>query len=275
MTLATLDQQYLKGRESRNVPGIKATRFHLVQQPDGNRVIAMEYHNTDVATFTADGIILNTGGFRTKTTMERIDWALSLAGIDAHIIVDQFVWKYVKSSFMQGEGNKQRVHVHNAFFDGMLIDYNGQIVNEDKAPKQPLGEMSMYKITDALIDHEPNTQGMIINMINSYIRKLSERIDNNKLDMLNESYHDLDQNGAERDNIAELVQILKDKIEMETIIRLAMQYDNGYSHFNNPELFYTNRFGEPDNEAVKDHKSIILPQVRKFFRERLVTRLVV
>jgi len=58
----------LKGRESKQVRGQRATSIVRVGEN-----IAVRYHDTKVITFTRDGCILNSGGFRTYTTKARIN----------------------------------------------------------------------------------------------------------------------------------------------------------------------------------------------------------
>lgn len=64
--------QILKGR---NAQGKKwANNTYLVRRGDN---IALQYHSTDVATFRPDdSIVLNSGGWHTSTTKERINMAL-------------------------------------------------------------------------------------------------------------------------------------------------------------------------------------------------------
>mgnify|MGYP003395764794 CR=1 FL=1 len=45
--------------------------------------IAMRYHETDVAIFAPDFVELQTGGWLTSTTKERLNWALGLADVQA------------------------------------------------------------------------------------------------------------------------------------------------------------------------------------------------
>ncbi len=89
MRFTELDQT-LKGR---NRDGKKyANNTYLHRRGDD---IALQYHSTDVATFKANGdIVLNSGGWFTSTTKERIAWVLS--GTQFAIVQESGVWYIVK-----------------------------------------------------------------------------------------------------------------------------------------------------------------------------------
>jgi hypothetical protein len=71
MRYTELDQM-LKGRNAQSKKWANNTYLH--RRGDD---IALQYHNTDVATFKPNGdIVLNSGGWFTSTTKERINWAL-------------------------------------------------------------------------------------------------------------------------------------------------------------------------------------------------------
>lgn len=81
-----------------------------VSYKDGSEAIRL--HNTDVVTFLPNGKIeLNSGGWRTATTKERIN-----KFSPARLHQDKGVW-YVSGSI---------------FYDGMLIDKDGKLVSKKK-----------------------------------------------------------------------------------------------------------------------------------------------
>lgn len=90
---------------------------------NGDRVI--RYHDTDILTFRAEGgIVLNTGGFNTNTTRDRMNEYLAAAGIRVTIFTDHslpylyngngFCWSDKKNAFLLA--------------DGMVIDYKGKVI---------------------------------------------------------------------------------------------------------------------------------------------------
>lgn len=103
--------------------------------------IALLYHETDVATFKPNGdIILNSGGWHTLTTKERINWAL--AGTGKRLLQERGVW-YIDREYYVGRGeyNGEKL-VPIRFQDGITIHADGSITggltetpNREKADK--------------------------------------------------------------------------------------------------------------------------------------------
>ena len=80
-----------------------------INYEDGTK--AIRFHDTDVITFKPGEIVLNSGGFRTKTTKERISQFSSL-----HINQENGVWD------VNGK----------AFYDGITFNEAGELLSEDK-----------------------------------------------------------------------------------------------------------------------------------------------
>lgn len=65
--------RFLNGADSRVWNNLRSTRFHKETDSDGNDCVCMEYWNTDVVTWLQNGdVIINTGGWGTKTTQHRL-----------------------------------------------------------------------------------------------------------------------------------------------------------------------------------------------------------
>lgn len=98
-------QDYLAGREKAKV----VNNTYVIRRDIAT--IALQYHNTDVVTYKADGlIVLNTGGWKTATTKERLN-LFSQYGV----YVRRGVW-YV-SKYL-GDGRHQELGL---FKDGMTL----------------------------------------------------------------------------------------------------------------------------------------------------------
>jgi len=88
----------------------KKTATSWVQYKDGS--VGVKYHNTVVIRKYVDGsVVLNSGGWQTRTTKERINTDLHLG----HIQQANNEWFYVFG--------EKRIR----FFDGMRIDKNGDV----------------------------------------------------------------------------------------------------------------------------------------------------
>lgn len=101
--------------------------------------IAMKYHDTDVAIFYPDGSIkLDSGGWHTSTTKERL--SLALAGTPFAICQDKGVWyiyKHGKDGYWWDKKNRQC-----RYTDGIILKADGTIEggltetpNREKADK--------------------------------------------------------------------------------------------------------------------------------------------
>lgn len=111
-------KQLLQGEE--NVVKARMDGRSTIQifYADGTRVV--KYHDAHVLTYRPNGdIVLNSGGYRTQTTKER----MSRDGI--HISQCEGVW-YV--SIWDGEKSKSL----GEFYDGMAIDSQGNLINGKK-----------------------------------------------------------------------------------------------------------------------------------------------
>ncbi len=82
--------------------------------------VKLLYHDTYVAHFLPDRVILSSGKWRTSTTKERITWAFGMAKVPITLCQEDGIW-YL------GKHCKWRV-----FFDGIEISYNGQFLSSPK-----------------------------------------------------------------------------------------------------------------------------------------------
>ena len=103
-----------KGELLSNTNNVKNSQFVAnntlrIEYTDGR--IAIRLHNTDIITFVEDGCILNSGGWRTMTTKERINSFCS----PAHISQSKGLW-YL------GDGN--------LFYDNCKIDFEGHLIGK-------------------------------------------------------------------------------------------------------------------------------------------------
>jgi hypothetical protein len=114
--------------------------------------IGLMYHATDVVTFTPDGITLNSGGWRTVTTKERINWVLS--GLGLRLFTDKRTW-YIIEAWMGWDTKKATV-----FHDGIQVSYDGKIlpppVTEEGTETNSDGVFNgRFVIEQVLIIHGP------------------------------------------------------------------------------------------------------------------------
>jgi len=83
-----------------------------------NKTIAIRYHDTDVITFGNNYIILNSGGFRTKTTKKRINQHLGHLQFSAYARNGSWFVKTPKGVY--------------EFYDGIIFDVHGTLISEEK-----------------------------------------------------------------------------------------------------------------------------------------------
>lgn len=113
----------LKNRPSKKV----ANNTYLVREVEG---VAVKLHQTNVVTFKPDGnVILNSGGWRTVTTKERIN-----RYSPARVYSEGGVWfVYYKDDYGSQTYQPDDCTDHRAtFFDGMMVDSKGiPLVRDD------------------------------------------------------------------------------------------------------------------------------------------------
>jgi hypothetical protein len=91
-----------------------------IEYANGNK--AVRYHHTDVITETPEGkIILTSGGYRTPTTKERLNYSPSLV----KIWQDKGIWYCTKL----GQWEKSIM-----FYDGITFDKSGNLLSELQEP---------------------------------------------------------------------------------------------------------------------------------------------
>lgn len=234
----------LHGRESKKVGN--NSYLHKV---DGDKV-AYKLHETDIVIFSPKEIELNSGGWQTPTTKDRINRALSMAKVaenipnrwDAYLQQSHGNWYLGKTPFM----------------DGMKLNYDGKILTKVKEAEKELGKREELE-----------------KEISRYVRALSKRIDEGTLNL--ESGGDCwmcsmrTQEGntlGEATNDDHLMQHLKQKYFMVTLINNALE-KRGYRF---PAIFFANSEGKPDLEVMRQHKDTILRAVRRYFKDELLDR---
>lgn len=88
------------------------------------KLIGLLYHKIYVVEFDVSGLTLNTGGWSTVTTKDRINIGLAMAKIPLRIYQEQNVWKV---------WNNIKREVVSMFSDNMFIDWEGNIPYDTKA----------------------------------------------------------------------------------------------------------------------------------------------
>jgi hypothetical protein len=86
-------------------PGARATSIRT----EGTRTV-VRYHETDVVSFDASTIRLNSGGWRTYTTKARMNQASNQFGLGYNVEQDKGQW------YVRFNGGRM------PFFDGCIID---------------------------------------------------------------------------------------------------------------------------------------------------------
>jgi len=113
-----------------------------------NGIITVRYYNTDIAVIDLDErtITLNTGGWTTPTTKERMNEVLDTMGINNHIWQEKWIWYY-------GRWDGKRAY----HFDGMKIEFTtGDILNPEEGPD---------------IDTEEKARKLFNRLLSRYVRK--------------------------------------------------------------------------------------------------------
>lgn len=161
--------------------------------------ISLQYHATDVVTFTPSGLILTSGGWRTVTTKERINWALESVGY--RVSQDKGTWFIVPLSCPD---SKYTV----AFHDGIRVSYRGTVrANSQKQNK------------------ETKRRALIMKLINVYLRDFAW---DKCGDIGGDCWYCLTDWPDAAKNTAHLESHLKDKYYMTSLVGDAMRY-SGYS----------------------------------------------
>lgn len=94
---------------------------------DNNDFISIKLHDTDVIRFySGGGIVLNSGGWRTKTTKERIN-----TYTNARISQKNNLW-YMSDGTL--------------FYDGVIVDDTGKVISKKIEPKKKENETKKIKL---------------------------------------------------------------------------------------------------------------------------------
>jgi hypothetical protein len=116
---------YLGRKAERPLPG-RATRIRRVN----DSTIAIRYHDTDVVTYQADGsALLNTGGWRTLTTKDRMN---TYGPKSVAIWQERGVWRVT----VRGENGAPRYTT--LFRDGLIVTPTGDLATSINAPHGPV-----------------------------------------------------------------------------------------------------------------------------------------
>lgn len=200
--------------------------------------IGLQYHATDVVTFTPSGMVVTSGGWYTTTTKERINWALESVGL--YVYQEKGTW------YLQDRQLDRTV-----FHDGIHMSYQGEIsANGQKQSK------------------ETEHRVRIMKLINAYLRDFSwDKCGDQGGDCWYCSMCDVKTGEAWGDSVKDtdhLESHLKDKYYMTSLVVNAMKYsgyqDTGIAWFCSPE--YRDRH---DLLTVKR-------AMRKYFKGMLLDR---
>lgn len=96
----------------------RATKLQL--RSEEHEIYALKYHHTDVVTYSPEGMTLESGGWRTTTTKERMN-----RFSHANIWTRNWLW-YVDDSRPL---SKARPYSSRLYFDGMQISWEGEFLN--------------------------------------------------------------------------------------------------------------------------------------------------
>lgn len=212
----------LHGRERKKY----GNNTYLELGDDGNSV-KLVYHNTIVAVFKPDMVILNSSGWHTSTTKERLNWAMHLAGInDSYISQVGGIWYLTKR-----DGKKA------AFYEGMKIDYSGDVIGESEAGL-------------AEIDNRKST----LKLIQEYVRGLGKAIDEGGKLSTNEYSENL-------------LRVVEAKYYSYSLLYNAL----GWVGHRYPSIFLEDA-NDINDDVIRQHKEIILHAVRKYLKDSLLDR---
>lgn len=93
-------------------------------QKRGEDKIAIKLHATDIVVFSPDATVLNSGGWQTVTTKDRMN-----KFVPGRVFSDRGIWYYSAS----GKWNPQE---SVAFADGLTIHSDGSVTGQGKDPKK-------------------------------------------------------------------------------------------------------------------------------------------
>lgn len=120
----------------------RATKLQLRDKE--KEIYALKYHHTDVITYSPEGMTLESGGWRTTTTKERIN-----RFSQAHISTRNWLW-YVQGCAGKFSGPEY------LYFDGMQVDWKGNILNPLTKSQENLRENAhlwMLRMIDHFAEH--------------------------------------------------------------------------------------------------------------------------
>ena len=142
---------YKRSIDFKNFADVEALLTNRGQRKIGNNTylrrrdaasIGLQYHATDVVTFTPSGLVLTSGGWQTVTTKERINWVLESIGL--YCLQNKGNW-YIST-------NRQDKTTWTAFHDGICISYKGKVrANATTQSKETTRRARIIKLINAYL----------------------------------------------------------------------------------------------------------------------------
>lgn len=248
-----------KDFDSTSFEAVKGLLSHRGQKKIGNNTylrlrddvtIGLQYHRTDVIKFTPDGLTLDSGGWRTVTTKERMNWGLAQLGI--HLFTDRGVWYLTKGP--DWYNRKDAI----PYYDGIRLTYTGDVLAEQAEQ-------------DAELEHR---QG-ILKLIDRYVKGFTwEKVEGNspKSDCWDCSMHVKEEGVPNEDaktlgdisNSDHLLLHLEEQYYMFSLTYNAFRYA-GYNH--NAALFWI----APGYRKIHDLRTV-KRMLRNYFKGQLLDR---
>ena len=114
-------KEVLKGRPRKKISNHTYLESHAYTDDLKPNEIGYKLWNTYVAIFKPNVIILNSGGYYTMTTNNRINSALNSVGISERVYSHRGTWYY-------GDGDW---HNDKPFYDGLKVSYSGDILPQN------------------------------------------------------------------------------------------------------------------------------------------------
>lgn len=216
--------------KTKNVYGKVATK--QIFYNDG---FGIKYHDTEVIKIVDTVITLNSGGWFSKTTKDRIN---------------QYLPEWFNLFQNKGFWYLKTPKDNYAFFDGMKIDINGLLLNPQKKVFKDIKRKENIKKS-----------------INSYCRALSKTLEaENLIHSSGDCWYCLMRtqdnkslgDAMQKDN-SHLHDHLKEKYIMYSLVFNALEY-KGYRY---PQLFL---------ERQKDFKTTVIRAVRSYFTDKLINK---
>ena len=265
--LKTSGQNFEKVSEiltGRNKNSRKMANNSYLERKD-NGSIAYRLHSTDIVTYYPDKIVLNSAGWLTTTTKDRMNQALRIVNPDLGISQKNKNWFFVNGHYIEGSGYQEISRI--PFIDGLKVDYAGNSLVKSQVKNAEKTEKDRIEISK---------------QISAYIKTLSKSIDKKSfnLDPKGDCWYcamrTVDNHeplGQAINDKEHLLEHLKEKYIMISLIINALEsrhYGAGpgiwlcsYDETKDPKIFIS-------YEKIQFNKSVILHDVRKYFQDSLL-----